>query len=81
MAELEEMMHKQVEDEFKGVLKYDELIEKMPKEHTKHIVILRNIQKDQAVHTLELVNMAMDMGFREPPIVQQLEDFFKIKEY
>lgn len=81
MAELEELIHKQVADEFKGVLKYDEIIEAMPKEHTKQIEVLRSIQKDQAIHTLELVNMAIDMGFREPPIVQQLEDFFKIKDY
>lgn len=78
---LEQSLNKQVEDEFKAVLEYDELIEKMPKEHTKHIETLRNIQKQQAVHVLELTNMVMEMGFKEPSVIHQLEEFFKIKEY
>lgn len=78
---LEQILDKQVEDEFRGVLEYDELIEKMPKEHIKHVETLRNIQKQQAIHVLELTNMAIDMGFPEPKIIQKLEDFFKIKEY
>lgn len=81
MDKLEEMLDKQVEHEFKGVLEYDELIEKMPKEHTKHIETLRRIQKEQSVHTLELVSMVMDMGMKEPKIIQRLEDFIKVKAY
>lgn len=84
---LEQSLNKQVEDEFKAVLEYDELIEKMRKEREtikdvdKHVHTLRNIQKDQAVHVLELTNMVMEMGFKEPSVIHQLEEFFKIKEY
>ena len=86
MAELEEMMHKQVEDEFKGVLMYDEIIEEFVrkkdtiKDSDKHIETLRGIQKQQAIHCLELVNMIIDLGFKEPAIVQKLEDYFKIEK-
>ena len=79
--DLEQSLNKQVTDEFKGVLEYDELIEAMPKEHIKHVETLRRIQKEQSIHLLELVNMSIDMGFPEPKIIQQLEEFFKTKEY
>lgn len=81
MHELEQKLNKQITDEFKGVLEYDGLIEAMPKEHIKYVETLRRIQKEQATHLLELVNIAIDMGFPEPKIIQQLEEFFKIKEY
>lgn len=85
MAELEGMLHKQVEDEFKGVLTYDEIIEEFVrkkdtiKDADKYIETLRGIQKQQAIHCLELVNMVIDLGFKEPAIVQKLEDYFKIE--
>lgn len=85
--DLEQRLNKQVEGEFKGVLFYDEIIEEMVrqkdtiKDVDKYIDTLRNIQKQQSIHTLELVDMSMDLGFKEPAIVQQLEDFLKIKEY
>lgn len=84
---LEQSLNKQVEDEFKAVLEYDDLIEKMGKEREtikdvdKHVHTLRDIQKQQAVHVLELTNMVMEMGFKEPSVIHQLEEFFKIKEY
>lgn len=81
LEHLEQKLNKQITDEFKGVLEYDGLIEAMPKEHIKHVETLRRIQKEQATHLLELVNIAIDMGFPEPKIIQQLEEFFKIKEY
>lgn len=83
---LEEMLRNQVEDEFKGVLMYDEIVEEMVrnkdtvKDADKHIETLRGIQKQQAVHCLELVNMIIDLGFKEPAIVQKLEDYFKIEK-
>ena len=86
MAELEGMLQRQVEDEFKGVLIYDEIIEEMVrkkdaiKDADKHIETLRGIQKQQAIHCLELVNMIIDLGFKEPAIVQKLEDYFKIEK-
>ncbi len=81
MDNLEQMLDKQVEHEFAGVLEYDEIIEKMPKEHTQHVDMLRQIQKEQSIHMLELVNMIMDMGFKEPKIIQELEEFVKKKGY
>lgn len=85
MAELEGILQKQVEDEFKGVLMYDEIIEEFVrkkdtiKDSDKYIETLRGIQKQQAIHCLELVNMIIDLGFKEPAIVQKLEDYFKIE--
>lgn len=87
LGNLEKALDENVKDEFQAVLGYDEILEEFVrhKEHIpsadKHIDTLRRIQKEQSIHSLELVNMIMDIGFKEPAIVQQLEDFFKVKEY
>lgn len=82
---LEKTLNENVKDEFQAVVGYDEVIEEFVrhKEHIKsadkHIETLRKIQKEQSIHSLELVNMIMDIGFKEPAIIQQLEDFLKTK--
>lgn len=87
MEQLEAMLQNQVEDEFRGVLKYDEIIEEFVRhkdkinDADKYITTLRGIQKQQATHCLELVNMVMDLGFKEPTVVQKLEDYYKIEGY
>lgn len=87
MDHLEKMLNDNVVDELKAVMGYDEIIEEFVrhKEHIpgadKHIETLRRVQKEQAIHCLELVNMIMDMGLKEPRIVQQLENFLKTKDY
>ena len=87
MDKLKEMLDRQVTDEFKGVLTYDEIIEELSKNREtikdadNHISALREIQKTQSIHCLILVNMMMDMGLPEPKIIQELENFIKIKEY
>lgn len=84
---LEKTLNDNVEDEFQAVVGYDDVIEKFVRhrEHIKsadkHIETLRRIQKEQSIHSLELVNMMMDMGFKEPAIIQKLEDFLKTKNY
>lgn len=78
---LEDLLDDQVTDEFSAIVKYDEILEKMPKDHTQHIEMLREIQKQQSVHGLELANIMMDMNFREPKMVKKLEEFIDKKGY
>jgi hypothetical protein len=87
LEHLEKTLNDNVVDEFKAVVGYDEVIEDFVrhrdiiKSADKHIDTLRRIQKEQSIHSLELVNMMMDMGFKEPAIIQKLEDFLKTKDY
>lgn len=84
---LEKILDEQFNDELNAVLLYHEIVEKMGKEREtikdvdKHVHTLRDIQKQQAIHALEIADMIMDIGFPEPKRIQELEDFFKIKEY
>lgn len=87
LEHLEKTLNENVQDEFKAVVGYDEVIEEFVRHREviksvdKHIDTLRRIQKEQSIHSLELVNMMMDMGFKEPSIIQKLEDFLKTKDY
>lgn len=84
---LESILDEQFGDELNAVLTYHEIVEKMEKERgtvkdvDKHVHTLRDIQKQQAVHALEIANMIMDIGYSEPKRLQELEDFIKGKEY
>lgn len=84
---LEKILDEQFNDELNAVLAYHEIVEKMNREREtikdvdKHIHTLRDIQKGQAIHGLEIASMIMDIGFPEPKRIQELEEFFKIKEY
>lgn len=87
MEKLEKMLDDQVTDEFKTVLFYDKIIGRMTekreeiKDVDKHIEALRRIQKEQSIHELELLDMILDMGFKEPKIIGELGEFIKVKEY
>lgn len=78
---LEDLLDDQVTDEYSAVIKYDEILEKMPREHKDHIEMLRGIQRQQSVHALELASIMMDMNFREPKMVKKLEEFIDKKGY
>jgi 5-bromo-4-chloroindolyl phosphate hydrolysis protein len=84
---LEKILDEQFSDELSAVLTYHEIVEKMEKEHwtikdvDKHVHTLRDIQKQQAVHALEIANIIMDLGYSEPKRLQELENFLKTKEY
>jgi 5-bromo-4-chloroindolyl phosphate hydrolysis protein len=84
---LEQILDEQFNDELTAVLEYHEIVEKMNRERSsikdvdKHIHTLRSIQKEQAIHGLEIANMIMDLEFREPKRLQELEDFFHREEH
>lgn len=84
---LEQALSEQFNDELNAVLEYHEIAEMMNKERAtvkdpdKHIGTLRDIQKEQAVHALEIANMIMDLDFKEPKRLQELEDFFHKEQH
>lgn len=78
--ELKDILERMFDDEIKGALEYDEIIEKMPKEHMHHRKTLKEHMITQLGHAADIRVIMMEMGYHEPKNWQKLEDIMKIEE-
>lgn len=80
MSELKDILESKFDEEIKGALEYDEIIEKVPKDKNKTRKELKEIMADQLGHALKIRMIMSDFGYPEPKNWQKLEDILKIEE-
>ncbi len=80
MPELKDILESKFDEEIKGALEYDEIIEKVPKDKNKTRKELKEIMADQLGHALKIRMIMSDFGYPEPKNWQKLEDILKIEE-
>lgn len=80
MHDMKMVLEKKFDDELKGALEYDEIIENIPKEHLAHIKTLKENMITQLGHAADIRIIMLDMGYSEPKNWQKLEDIMKTEE-
>ncbi len=80
MHDLKDILESKFDEEIKGALEYDEIIEKVPKDKDKTRKELKEIMADQLGHALKIRIVMADLGYPEPKNWQKLEDILKIEE-
>lgn len=78
--ELKDILESKFDEEIKGALEYDEIIEKIPKDHDKVRKDLKENMTDQLGHAIKIRVAMADLGYPEPKNWQRLEDILKIEE-
>lgn len=78
--ELKDILESKFDEELKGALEYDEIIEKIPKDKDKARKELKKNMTDQLGHALKIRMVMEDLGYPEPKNWQKLEDILKIEE-
>lgn len=78
--ELKDVLESKFDEELKGALEYDEIIEKVPKEKSEIRKYLKHIMIDQLGHAAKLRYVMGELGYPEPKNWQRLEDMMKIEE-
>ncbi len=74
-------INRAIEDELKGFIEYEEILESIPKELNSHFYDpITKIMEDEASHAVSLRRMSIELGCPEPKMVQKLEDLLKIAE-
>jgi len=74
-------VNKAIEDELKGFVEYEEILQIIPKELNGHFYDpITKIMEDEATHAVMLRRMGLELGCPEPKLVQKLEDLLKVAE-
>lgn len=74
-------INRAIEDELKGFIEYEEILENIPKELNSHFYdLITKIMEDEASHVVLLRKMGIELGCPEPKMVQKLEDLLKVAE-
>lgn len=75
------MINRSIEDELKGFVEYEEILENIPKELNGHFYEpITKIMEDEARHAVIFRHMGLELGCPEPKLVQKLEDLLKVAE-
>lgn len=78
--ELKDILESKFDEELKGALGYDEIIEKIPKDKEKARKELKENMTDQLGHAIKIRMVMEELGYPEPKNWQKLEDILKIEE-
>lgn len=80
MPDLKDVLERKFDEEMKGALEYDEIIEKVPIDKEKVRKELKHNMLDQLGHAIKIRVMMSELGYPEPKNWQKLEDILKIAE-
>ncbi len=78
--ELKDILENKFDEELKGALEYDEIIEKVPENKQNARKELKENMTDQLGHAIKIRMVMADLGYPEPKNWQRLEDILKIEE-
>lgn len=80
-TELCNRINRAIEDELKGFIEYEELLENIPKElNSEFYDPIVKIMEDEASHAIILRKIGIELGCSEPRMIQKLEDLLKVAE-
>lgn len=81
MESMKDILNRMVEEEYSGVMNYEKLINDLTEKHDKYVETVKGIQKQEIIHAIELANIMIDMGFKEPKVVSELTEIIHKKGY